>query len=145
MLLHRISESGMLNSLREMDQLRHRLNQLLSANSGGNGAFPPVDVWTSEEGAIVRAEVAGIAPEDIELYLVNETLTISGERKPEPLAEGESYQRQERAYGKFTRSFQLPFRIDGEKVEAKFAHGILTITLARAEADKPRKITVNPN
>ena len=100
-----------------------------------------MNVWTNEDGAVVTAELPGVAPEDIDISVVNETLTVTGTRSPEEV-EGATYHRRERTYGRFTRSFQLPFQIDGEKVEASFEHGVLHIHLPRSEADKPRRITI---
>jgi HSP20 family protein len=67
---------------------------------------------------------------------------LTGKRVPEELKEGEKYHRRERGYGRFTRTFQLPFHVEANNVEAVFEKGILQISLPRAEADKPRKISV---
>lgn len=143
MLLQRIADTGLLNTAREWDTLRQRLNQMLTLGAPTTGgAFPPVNVWTSEESVIVSAEIPGIDPGKIELSLLNETLTIKGEKAAENLGPETSYLRQERGFGNFVRSLQLPFRVDSSRVEAKFSNGILHITLPRAEADKPRKINV---
>ncbi len=104
--------------------------------------YPAMNVWMNEEGAIITAELPGIAPEDLDISVVGDTLTVSGERKPEELKEGETYHRRERGYGKFSRAFQLPFEVEADKVSATFKNGVLHITLPRAEADKPRKIAV---
>ncbi|MBX9771589.1 MAG: Hsp20/alpha crystallin family protein, partial [Candidatus Obscuribacterales bacterium] len=88
------------------------------------------------------AEVPGISPEDVDISLLNDTLTIRGSRKPDSLKEGESRHRHERGYGQFTRSLQLPFGVNSEQVQAHVANGVLQITLPRAEAEKPRKISV---
>ena len=106
-------------------------------------AYPAMNVWTNEDGAFVTAELPGVAPEDINISVVNETLTVSGTRQRDEV-EGATYHRRERSQGKFTRSFELPFRIEGDQVEASFENGVLHIALPRAEADKPKKITVKP-
>jgi len=105
-------------------------------------SFPAMNVWTNQEGAVLTAELPGVNPEDIDISVVGETLTLTGSRQPEELKEGEKYHRRERGYGKFTRTFQLPFPVEADKVEAMFDKGILHISLPRAEADKPRKISV---
>jgi len=74
--------------------------------------------------------------------VADNTLTVSGSRKPEELEEGATYHRRDLAYGTFNRSFQLRFKVDPQKVEASLNNGILTITLPRAEEDKPKKIAV---
>jgi HSP20 family protein len=131
---------------REMDRLRREMDRMLSDWPSSSGwtaapAYPAMNVWTNQEGAVVTAELPGVSPEDIDISVVNETLTVTGTRQPEEI-EGATYHRRERSKGKFTRSFQLPFRIEGDQVEAAFERGVLHITLPRAEADKPKKISV---
>lgn len=143
MLLHRIADNELLDSRREMQRLQQHLNRLLlSGESFASQEFPPINVWTSEDEAIVRAELPGIEPADIDISLVNDTLTIKGCRNKEAEKEGETCHRQERGYGQFARSLQLPFRVESDKVEARFADGVLEISLPRAESDKARKISV---
>ncbi|MBM4315661.1 MAG: Hsp20/alpha crystallin family protein, partial [Deltaproteobacteria bacterium] len=98
--------------------------------------------WVGEGDVIVTAELPGMDTGNTDISVVGDTLTISGSRKAEPLKEGESYHRQERSHGQFKRTLQLPFRVEADKVEAKYEKGILRLTLPRAEADKPRKISV---
>jgi HSP20 family protein len=134
------------SSWREMDRLRREMDRLFTdwpARSGWGGApaYPAMNVWTNEEGAVVTAELPGVAPEDIDISVVNETLTVTGTRHADE-AEGATYHRRERSQGKFTRSFQLPFRIENDHVDAQFERGVLHITLPRAEADKPKRIEV---
>jgi HSP20 family protein len=104
--------------------------------------FPPINVWSSESGVIVRTEIPGTDPNDVDISLVNDTLTIKGSRHPETLKDEQRCHRQERGYGQFTRSLQLPFGVEADRVQARFTNGVLQITLPRAEADKPRKIGV---
>jgi HSP20 family protein len=144
MLLQNIADNELFGSLRDMQRVQNSLNRLLSVGGPAHQAeFPLINVWTSENGAIVRAELPGIAPEDVEISLVKDTLTLRGSRKPDELKEGESRHRQERGYGQFTRSLQLPFSVEGDAVQAKFSNGVLQISLPRAEAEKPRRITVS--
>jgi HSP20 family protein len=134
-----------------MDRLRREMDRLFAdwrtysgtprSGWGGAPAYPAMNVWTNEDGAIVTAELPGVAPEDIDISVVNETLTVTGTRQPEEV-EGATYHRRERGQGRFTRSFQLPFRIENDKVDANFERGVLQITLPRAEADKPKRIEV---
>ena len=84
----------------------------------------------------------GFDPDQINISVTGDTLTVSGNRTPEDVGEGARYHRRERGCGRFTRSFQLPFQVDGVAVEAAFENGVLRIELPRAEADKPKKITV---
>ncbi|MBN1220234.1 MAG: Hsp20/alpha crystallin family protein [Anaerolineae bacterium] len=131
----------------EMQRLQREVDRLFSDTftmAGGRTApsYPAINVWTNEEGAVVTAELPGINPGDIDISVVGDTLTLSGDRKPEELDEGNKYHRRERGYGKFNRAFQLPFKVETDKVDAIFEKGILHLSLPRAEVDKPRKITV---
>ncbi len=101
-----------------------------------------MNVWTNENGAVATAELPGFVPEDIDISVVGDTLTVSGHREPEDVGEGARYHRRERGCGRFTRSFQLPFQVDGDAVDATFERGVLRVTLPRAEEDKPRRIEV---
>lgn len=143
MLLKRIADTDMFSSLRNMQRLQQQLNRMLSAeNWQSTQEFPALNLWTSENGAIVQSEIPGIDPKEIDISLVNDTLTIKGSRNPDTLPEEHRCHRQERGCGQFTRSLQLPFDIQVDKVEARFSNGVLQIALPRAEADKPRKIGV---
>ncbi|MBF0317411.1 MAG: Hsp20/alpha crystallin family protein [Nitrospirae bacterium] len=104
--------------------------------------FPAVNLWVNEDHAVATAELAGVSADGIDISVVGKTLTLKAVRKPQELGEGERYHRRERWHGQYTRTIEMPFTIDGEKVEARFAKGVLYITLPRAAADKPRKITV---
>ena len=108
--------------------------------------FPPVDIYENANQEIVlKAELPGLAREDIDLRVENNTLTLRGERKRESEVKQEQYHRVERSYGAFSRSFSLPTRIDTDKVRAEFKEGVLSITLpVKAEA-KPRQIEVAVN
>lgn len=143
MLYQRLADNDLFGSLREMQRLQDSINRLLSVSTPNQATeYPLVNVWTNQQGAVVRAEVPGISPEDVDISLVHDTLTIRGSREPEALKEGESRHRHERGYGQFTRSLQLPFGVEANQVEAKFSNGVLQITLPRAEAEKPRRISV---
>jgi HSP20 family protein len=127
----------------DMQRLQREMNRLFS---GASELYahdsPPVNVWRGEDGAIVTAEAPGIDAEKVEISVVGDSLTLSGVREPELLKEGESYHRQERNQGRFTRTLQLPFHVESGKVEARYEKGMLRISLPRAEADKPRKIKI---
>ena len=131
---------------REMDRLQREMNRLFEDYSPSRlrsaPSYPALNVWSNEEGLLVTAEVPGVGPEDIEVNVIGETLTLSGVRKPDELKEGARYHRQERGYGKFSRTLQLPFPVSVPQIEATFKHGVLNVRLPRAEEDKPRKIAV---
>jgi HSP20 family protein len=145
MLLQELSRSRMLDALREMERLQSQFHKLLGWDREPSiSEFPPVNVWTSQDGCIVTAEIPGVNPGDIELSVVNQTLTVKGSRMPDELKHGEEYHRRERGYGQFTRAIELPFPVDPDKVDARFSKGVLSVNLPRTEHDKPRKIDVKP-
>ena len=131
---------------REMDRLQREMNRLFEDSYPSRfhpaPAYPSLNVWANEEGLQITAEVPGVSPKDIDISVVGDTLTLSGVREPDDLKEGARYHRQERGYGNYTRSIQLPFSVNVDKVEATFKNGVLTIVLPRAEEDKPKKITI---
>ena len=132
---------------REMERLRRDMNRLLADVPSSlqwrvAPGFPAVNIWTTGDCAILTAELAGVALDDIEIAVENDVLTVNGSRKPDEVEEGAAYHRRERLYGDFSRSVRLPFRLDPGKVEATLRNGVLTITLPCAEAEKPKKITV---
>ena len=104
--------------------------------------FPLLNLWTSPDGAILAAEVPGIAPESLDITIRRDTVTVRGTRPEEPAEEGVSRLRQERMHGPFARTVTLPFPVDPDKSSAKFERGIVTLTLPRPESDKPHRIEV---
>jgi HSP20 family protein len=130
-----------------MERLRQEMNRLFQdwptqARWVEAPAFPAMNVWTNEGSAVVTAELPGLDPEDIDISVVNDTLTLKGKRDADECDQETRFHRRERGCGSFTRAFQLPFQVEPGKVEAKFEKGVLSITLPRAEADKPRKIAI---
>lgn len=105
-------------------------------------AFPPVNVWVGDNSVVVTAELPGLARDDIELTVEDDALTIKGERKPATDDAGVTWHRRERGYGAFSRTIGLPFRVDPERVQARFANGLLEVEMQRPEADLPRKIQI---
>jgi len=104
--------------------------------------FPAVNVWQGEEAVAITAELPGIAPDDIDISTKDNVLTLSGERKVPDIPEGARWHRNERGYGKFTRSIRLPFPASDDHVEARMSNGVLHIVIGRPEEDKPRKIEI---
>ncbi len=128
---------------REFERLQEQLDGLFSGVSGNVHEFPAVNVWSNEDGVVVTAELPEVDPQDLEISVIGDTLTLRGARKPVELKEGETCHRRERLHGQFARTLQLPFRVESAGVEAKMSRGVLSIRLPRAEADKPRKINIH--
>ena len=105
--------------------------------------LPKVDVYENRENLVLEAELPGMSRDDFELSIENNVITLSGQRKFEKRAEGDNYHRVERSYGSFTRSFTLPQTVTADGAKAEFNNGILTVTLAKREETKARKIEIS--
>jgi len=101
-----------------------------------------VDVYETEDNVVVEAAIPGVKPEDIEVSLTGDVLTIKGETKAEKEVKEPNYLRRERRYGSFCRSISLPSGLKGDKAEAEFEHGVLKLTIPKAEEIKPKVIEV---
>jgi HSP20 family protein len=130
---------GLLRLQRELE--RYFETPSFDLGLSGRGVFPPVNVFVQEGDVVVRAEVPGVKPGDVQIDVERGRLTLSGERKPTATEEG-SYHRRERRYGTFSRTIRLPDDVDLEKAQASYRNGVLTLRVPRAEAAKPRRIEV---
>lgn len=136
---------------REMMTLRDALDRLfeesfLPSAFFGAGETPaaslPVDIYETDTDVVVKATVPGVKPEDIEVTMTGDLLTIKGEFKSEEQAEKRDYVRQERRFGSFCRQMTLPVAVDGNKATATFEHGVLTLELPKFERAKAKSIKV---
>ncbi len=107
-----------------------------------NGSVLPVDVVETKDDFQIKASVPGFKPEDIDVSVTGETLTIKGELKAEEKHEEGNYIRKERRFGSFQRTLTLPTSVAPDKAKAEFENGVLTLTLPKAEQAKPRAIKV---
>jgi len=137
-------------SFAALDELRRQMNAWLgelerprvgAAPSALGYSWPLVNLYDNGAELVLSAAVPGLSKDDLELTVTGDTLAISGQRTV-AVPEGYSVHRQERGNVKFARSFALPAKIDTEKLAATVKDGMLTITMAKAEAAKPRQITV---
>jgi HSP20 family protein len=137
----------------DLMRLREEMNRLapqfLGAGSGEEGIWgqgtwtPPVDIYETGDAYVLEAELPGFTKEDVEIELIENRLTLRGERKrPSEVAEAQ-YHRRERAYGHFERLFVLPAMIDRDQVTASYQHGVLTLRLPKSEMAKPKRITIS--
>lgn len=141
---------------REVDALRRELDRALRTTAGRSPAAPTVAflpgrsaraypltiVSEDSENVYVQALAPGLDPDKLELTVIVNTLTVSGEKPAPEGVSTEAYHRSERSAGKFVRSIELPGEVDADKVEASYACGLLTIKLARAAAARPRHVQV---
>jgi HSP20 family protein len=118
-------------------------NPAFSLGPSGYGAYPPINVFEDQEGTVIIAEVPGLDPASLDISGQGRTLTVRGERKREQGQNPSGYHRRERRFGEFSRSIQLSSDFDMAKATAKYEYGVLTIKVPKAEAAKPRQITVN--
>ena len=132
---------GLLTLQRELERVFE--NPLgLDLGPSGRGVYPPVNVFSDRDGYVVRVEVPGVAPDQINIETHGRSLTISGKRENAAPQNG-SFHRRERGSGEFSRSVQLPADLDLEHAEASYKHGLLTVRVPKKEAAKPRQISVN--
>lgn len=129
----------------EMRRMQDEIRRVFAEFEGqaSTATYPPVSLWMGSDSVVVTAEVPGVGADDLELSGSEDTLTIRGKREPETDADKVAWHRRERAYGTFSRTVELPFRIDPDKVQARFSHGVIEIELQRPETDKPKRITIN--
>jgi HSP20 family protein len=109
---------------------------------GQEGGFLPLDVYETDDAVVVEAPVPGVKPEDVEITVSGDRLTIKGETQFEEKVEKENYIRQERRYGSFCRAVALPEGLDSDKAEAGFENGVLKVTFPKSEEVKPKSIKV---
>ncbi|MGZ8898892.1 MAG: Hsp20/alpha crystallin family protein [Limisphaerales bacterium] len=132
----------------QLTNVRDEINRLFESpfENGNSNVFntwaPALDVYEDSENLIVRAELPGMKKEDIEISLHENIITVCGERKNEKKYEGAKTSREERFFGRFTRSISLPKTVDGGRVKASYNEGLLTVTLPKAEEAKPRQIQI---
>jgi HSP20 family protein len=107
--------------------------------SGGN---LPLDIYQTKNDVVVKAALPGLKPEEVDISLSGETLTIKGEHREEKETREAEYIRREHRYGSFSRTVTIPVAIQSDKAQATFDNGILTLTLPKAEAVKPKQIKV---
>jgi HSP20 family protein len=106
------------------------------------GVFPLMNVTEDKDSFYVRAELPGLKPDELEISVTGDTLSLSGERKITAEDENAQYHRREREAGKFSRIVSLPSQVNTGKVDARCTDGILTVVLPKAEATKPKQITI---
>jgi len=134
------------------DQLQHEMNHAPSYKNRAeednsdvvtSDWAPSVDIKEEDDKYILLADIPGVDPQDIEIHMENGILSIKGERNSELKTEHEGFKRIERKHGVFYRRFTMPEGVNPEAIEAKSDKGVLTLSIPKQEAVKPRKITVN--
>ena len=135
----------------EMADLRRTMDRVFDVRpfrivpaASGADTFFPVDVLDSGDEIVVKASLPGVKPEDIEVSVTGQSLTVKAETKEETEEKAENWYRRERRTGAYVRQLALPVKVDADAAQAHFEHGVLRLTLPKAEATKPKTIKVNP-
>lgn len=123
-------------------RLHNELNRFLDAPAQAATWRPSMDITELEGQFVLKADLPGIDPGDIDITVDRNILTIKGERKAQEKVETDGYTRFERVTGEFTRKFTLPDNVDGDGVSAAGQHGVLTISIPKVSEAQPKKITV---
>lgn len=129
----------------ELYRMRQQLDQMFDdtpAQRVSAGVFPLINLTEDKNNYYVRAELPGVKAEELDIQATANNIAISGERKITAEGEGARYHRREREAGSFSRMIGLPGDINSDKVDAKLENGILTVVIAKAEAAKPKQITI---
>ncbi len=151
MLIRRIFNNPALyrNPFNELERMRRQMDMLAGNLFTGSpqqtvapGVYPALNLTEDKDKYYIRAELPGLKNEDLDIQATGKSISISGQKKIPPEDDNAKYHRREREAGKFSRIIDLPDNIDTEKVEAGLASGILTITIPKAEAVKPKQITI---
>jgi len=138
------------NPLRDMMRMRSEIDRMfddafnapLAEWSEETNWGLPLDVAENDDAFVVKASVPGMNPEDLEITLTDNTLTIKGEVKADETIDEERYHVRERRYGRFTRSLSLPVPVESDDVDATYENGILTLNIPKAEMVKPKRISI---
>jgi HSP20 family protein len=131
-----------------LEEVRRQMDRLFDAyrersqGSVGAGVYPAINITEDTEAYYVSAELPGVKSTDLDLNVTDNQLTLAGERKIPAETEEARYHRREREAGRFSRAIRLPDNIDPDRVRARLADGVLTVTISKAEMAKPKKIAV---
>jgi len=130
--------------LRDLVTLREAMGRMFDEGMirpGDMGSLT-VDMYQTVDDVIVKASVPGVKPEDIDVSITGDMLTIKGEFKQDQKVEQDQYFYQERRFGQFCRQVTLPTRVKADKAQAEFEHGVLTLKLPKVEAVKPKSVKI---
>ena len=137
---------------REIARLRNRMNQLLSDPNAGMaqpeqmdavGWMPPLDILENKDDIVIKADIPGVNPDEIDLSISRNILQLKGERKQEIERDDENYHTIERGYGKFDRRINLPTSVDVDNIKASYKNGVLAVRLPKSGKEKVEKIEVD--
>ncbi|PJZ70310.1 molecular chaperone Hsp20 [Leptospira perolatii] len=131
-----------LDLFNEFRRIQNQFHNLFDPTWEVGRAYPALNVYSDQDKITVTAELPGLAPEDLDITVAHNVLTIAGEIKERDEDDGLKARKLERSRGKFKRTLELPLAVDSEKVQANVKKGILTLVLPVLESEKPRKIRI---
>ena len=128
----------------DMRRMQSQMNRLFDGlgTSRSVASYPPVNFWTGEDSIVMTAELPGLSQDDIEITVRNSAISIRGEFSDQDIDDDLTWHRRERPKGKFSRSVELPFRVEADQVDARFENGVLTVEMQRPEDEKPKRIEI---
>ncbi len=134
---------------RELESLRKEMDRLWESFFGERIGLEPIEGWApaldvteTKDNLVVKAELPGVDPKDVEITLSGNVLSIKGEKKQEKEEKDEDYHLVERRYGSFVRTIRLPVEVAEDKIEASYKNGILKIVLPKSEKAKKKEIKI---
>ena len=138
---------------RDVEKLQNRINRMFEDSFGRSCDLddemslcawrPAVDIFKTENGIALSAELPGVSKENVSVEVKENILTLKGERLANQKIKEENYYRRERSYGKFQRAFTLPADVDSDKIKAEFKDGLLKIEVPKPEEHKPKTVTIH--
>lgn len=144
MLHSRIDPFTGTNPFADMRRIQHDMNRLFEGlgTSHRTRGFPAINFWTGSDSIVMTAELPGMSQDDIDLTVQDTMVTLRGEFTDHEEGDNITWHRRERPKGKFSRSIELPFRVDPDHIEARFENGVLTMEMQRPEDEKPKRIEI---
>ncbi|MFW8593567.1 Hsp20/alpha crystallin family protein [Cribrihabitans neustonicus] len=128
----------------DMRRMQNQMNQLFDGFGGAQRpmAYPAVNFWAGQDSIVLTAELPGLSEADIELTVKDSMAVLRGTHPEQETGDDVTWRRRERPAGSFSRTVELPFRVDPERVDARFKNGVLTVEMQRPEEDKPKRIEI---
>ncbi len=126
----------------DLFKMGREVSRLVAGAGAQSILLPNLNFWSNDDEAVVTAEIPGVDPKEVELSVVGDVLTLEGNRKADEISATAAHHLMERGVGKFQRAIRLPFEVETAKVQAKYEHGVVRITLPRKESTKPRRIDI---
>jgi len=128
-------------TLAEVDRMLGSVDRPLGLRSVPRGTFPAINVYDQGQATLLLAEIPGVKAEDVDVTVLNDTVTLRGRRESEA-PHGNRFYRRERTSGEFARTVTLPNPVDPDRVKAEYADGVLVVRMEKAEETKPRKVQI---